>query len=100
MDRVPMALHDAPNFSAVYDTFDQQPLTAMPKRKSSIPKVRDIVQYMGRGGACTSKGQTVTVKAKSKREGYLVVDVIHPKGHRRTVTVKGGNLAPLQPQLF
>lgn len=95
-----IALHDDPNFSTVYDTFDQQHPTAMAKRKSPKPKVRDIVQYMGRGGACTSKGQTVKVRAKSKREGYLIVDVIHPQGHSRTVTVKGGNLAPLQPQLF
>ena len=72
----------------------------MPKRKSITAKTRDIVQYMGKGGACTSKGQTVKVRAQSKREGYLVVDVINPKGRRTTVTVKCGNLAPLQPQLF
>lgn len=67
--------------------------------KPFVPKVSELAQYTGKGGLCTSQGQTVKVKSTA-RKGWFVVEVVHPDGHTQAVSVKGHNLSPLQPQLF
>ncbi|MGF6440487.1 hypothetical protein QF002_001296 [Paraburkholderia youngii] len=58
-----------------------------------------LAQYTGRGGRCTTTGQTVNVRGPA-RNGYSMIEVVLPDGHSIVIPVKSRNLAQMQPQLF
>lgn len=71
----------------------------MHSSKTIRDAVRGLAQYVGRGGRFTTKGQTVNVRGPA-RNGYSMIEVVHPNGHAIVIPVKSRNLAEMQPQLF
>lgn len=71
----------------------------MRSSKTKRDAKKGLAQYVGRGGRFTAKGQTVNVKG-SARNGYSMIEVIHPDGHAVLIAVKSANLTTMQPQLF
>lgn len=69
------------------------------KTKSWIPPIGAIANYVGKSSGITRRGHTVRIKAEARGERF-VVEAINANGKPVLLTIKGENLAPLQPGLF